>query len=329
MSTATVSRIRELAEGTLLDAAWAQWSLLTTIAIPADEKRAWTIVDPEALVFASLAVGHRERRLDDMVASWATGVAHLMSLHRMRSMATGFPQSVAERVSVFTTPATAAGDRRWKRLGTGQHSGEYTPRNKGIGPLRLDEGPALTVRLRAGIGVSAKADVLSLLIGRAGVPADLKVIAAVTGYTERAVRTATEEMTLAGFIHEIEGRPSSFYADPGAWTNLLQARRPRRADGSEAAGLPPWRFWAAVFAFLAHVVTWCVEQDRKGWTPYVAGSRARDLLEAHTRRLRQAQVELPQAAHGSRESVLNDFEEVVGTVAKWSNEGLYGRSSER
>lgn len=80
MSHEAVRTIRELAETTLLEASWAQCSALTAAAIPADRRRAWTIVNPEALILGSLAVGHRERRLDDMVASWAGSAAHLMRM---------------------------------------------------------------------------------------------------------------------------------------------------------------------------------------------------------------------------------------------------------
>lgn len=101
MSNEAVRNIRELAERTLLEASWAQWAVLTSAAIPADRRRAWTIVDPEALILGSLTVGHRERRLDDMVASWARSAAHLMSMHRMRAIGAGFPASVRERLGVF------------------------------------------------------------------------------------------------------------------------------------------------------------------------------------------------------------------------------------
>lgn len=326
MSNEAVSRIRELAERTLLEASWAQWAVLTATAIPADRRGAWTIIDPEALVLASLTVGHRERRLDDMVASWAAEAAHLMSMHRMRGLAAGFPGAVKKRLGIFTTSASSAGDKRWKRLATGEHTDEYAPRLKDLGELRLMEGPALTVRLRAGFGVNAKADLLSLLIGFGGAAADLKVIAAATAYTERAVRTATEEMTLAGFIHEIEGRPSSFYADPKAWANVLQSRRRDRNGPRDEGGLPPWRFWAAVFVFLAHVIDWSLTQERKGWSAYVAGSRARDLLDTHAPRLRQAQVGLSATAQTSGADFIGAFEKLVGEVATWSDEGLYGGS---
>lgn len=327
MSNEAVRNIRELAERTLLEASWAQWAVLTSVAIPAGRRRAWTIVDPEALVLGSLTVGHLERRLDDMVASWAGSAAHLMSMHRMRGIAAGFPDSVRDRLGVFTTPATRAGDKRWKRLEADGRTAGYTPRIKDLGDLRLFEGPALTVRLRAGFGVNAKADLLSLLIGFGGAAADLKVIAAATAYTERAIRTATEEMTLAGFIHEIEGRPSSFYADPRAWAAVLESRRLDGGGGREASSLPPWRFWSAVFVFLAHVIDWSSEQERKGWSDYVAGSRARDLLEAQTRRLRQAQVDLPSTRTGPGEDFLELFQELVRRVARWTSAGLYTESS--
>jgi hypothetical protein len=94
-------------------------------------------------------------------------------------------------------------------------------RAKDAGTVRILSGPALTLRLRAGFGMSAKADLLSLLLGLGGDPADLNTIAEVTAYSQRTIRNATAEMTLAGFVHEIEGRPSSFHVTPESWRPLL------------------------------------------------------------------------------------------------------------
>ena len=102
MSNETVPSLRDVAEAILIDAAWSQWSALTAAAVPSEGRPARTLVDPEALVLASLAVGHRERRLDDVVASWATHASHLMSLQRMRTLASRFP-------------ARPGADRRFRR----------------------------------------------------------------------------------------------------------------------------------------------------------------------------------------------------------------------
>ncbi len=323
MSIEAVRKIGELAGVTLVDTAWAQWSSLTSMLVRAGQEPAWTIVDPEALVLASFAVGHRERRLEDVVGSWATGAAYLMSMQRMRTLASQFPKAVAGRIGEFARAAVAGGDKRWKRLAYPQAAGGYRPRLKSLEPLRLTDGPALTLRLRAGFGVNAKADLLSLLLGRSGVAADLKLIAAATAYTERAIRTATEEMVQAGFIHEIEGRPSSFFADGKAWASVLEAHRPTRPERT-ASAVPPWRFWAAGYAFLSGVLEWAESAQAEGWTPYVASSRARDLVEKHGRNLRQAQLD-PRflvSGHGTRH--LAEFEELILQVREWTSEGLNG-----
>lgn len=319
-----VDRIGGVAEQTLIDASWAQWAVLSAAAIPADRRRAWTLIDPEALVLASLMVGHQERRLDDMVGSWAGTASHLMSMHRMRALASEFPSTVNERLGIFSEPAISGGDKRWKRLPAHPTAVEYTPRLKPVGELKLIEAPALTLRLRAGFGVNAKADLLALLIGFGGAAADLKVIAAATAYTERAARTATEEMTVAGFIHEIEGRPSSFYADPRAWAKLLQPHATNREALSIGPEFPRWRFWAAVFAFLSRVIEWSSRTEREGWSSYVASSRARDILDEHDRKLRQAQVELPVMTHARGDDFLRSFQEVIDHVERWVVEGLFG-----
>jgi len=323
MSNEVVRRIGEAAEGTIVEATWAQWSVLTGAAVKVGRKGAWTIVDPEALVLASFAVGHLERRLEDMVASWARGAAYLMSMQRMRTLASRFPEPVEGRLGDFARAAIAGGDKRWKRLASTQAASEYTARVKPMGRLQLMEGPALTLRLRAGFGVNAKADILSLLLGFAGAAADLKVIAAATAYTERAVRTATEEMTSSGFIHEIEGRPSSFYADTRAWGHVLQ--RHRLASQEQASAVPRWRSWAAVFAFLAGVIEWAERVQDEGWSAYVTSSRARDLFENHGRQLRQAKLDMRPPASARGPEYLLDFEDLILRVQNWTNEALYGR----
>jgi|GEM_PF-856871 hypothetical protein len=323
MSNEAVRRIGELAGDTLVDTAWAQWSSLTSTVVRVGQEPAWTIVDPEALTLASFAVGHRERRLEDVVGSWAAGAAYLMSMQRMRTLASRFPRAVSGRIGDFARAAVAGGDKRWKRLVSPQAAGGYSPRLKPLEPLRLTDGPALTLRLRAGFGVNAKADLLSLLLGRSGVAADLKLIAAATAYTERAIRTATEEMVQAGFIHEIEGRPSSFFADAKAWAPVLEAHRPSWPEGT-ANAVPPWRFWAAGYAFLAGVVEWAESAQDEGWTPYVASSRARDLVEKQGRILRQAELDPRFLVLGRGTRYLAEFEELILRVREWAREGLSG-----
>lgn len=321
MSAEAAPRIREKALGTVAESAWAQWAVLTGAAVPASQARAWTIIDPEGLILASFTAGDRERRLEDMAASWAYSVPELMSLLRLRALAADFPTSVEEKIGVFARAAVAGGDKRWKRWPSRSNARHYEPRLKAIEPLKLLDGPALTLRLRAGFGVNAKAEILSLLLGFGGAAAGLKVMAAATAYTERAIRNATDDMVLGGFIREIEGRPSSYYADPDAWAHVLRTHRPDRSV--ERPVIPRWWFWGAVYSFLADVIAWAEEAEREGWSSYVMGSRARDLVARHERRLRQAQVEEIDALSVSGPEDLGYFEELVDGVRRWAKESLY------
>jgi hypothetical protein len=247
-------------------------------------------VDPEALVLTSLAFGDREKRLEDMVAAWAREGSFLLSKPRLKSLAADFPASARDRMPDFARYAAEAGNSSWKRLAAPASPSDYRPRDKSLGPLRLIDGPALVLRLRAGFGVNAKADVLALLLGLHGAAAELPVLTAATGYTDRAVRTATEEMVLAGFLTEIRGRPSSFRVDPEPWSQVLQYHRLDRTPG-EGPAIPPWHHWAALFAFLAAVDDWGRSAERNGWSAYVASSKARDLYEEHERPLIRAGVD--------------------------------------
>jgi hypothetical protein len=322
MSDESVRRISELAAQTAVDVAWAQWSSLTAAAVPADQSRVWSIIDPEALILLSLAVRDRERRLNDLLAGWARIGASLLSVQRLKTLARDYPEQVRAQVPDFARYAAEAGDRRWR-----SHAAEWgeprtsQPRKKDLGPLRLVEGPALMLRLRAGIGVGAKADLLSFLLGLGGTAADLKTIALATGYTSRAVRTAAEEMALARFIHEIEGPPSSYLANPKTWGSVLEIYR-LGPSATERPSIPPWRFWSVAFAFLTAVIDWEREASQQGWSSYVASSRARDLMEAQRRRLRYLDVKLVSGADARGAEYLQSFREIVETVSGWARKSL-------
>ena len=176
------------------------------------------------------------------------------------------------------------------------------------------------LRLRAGFGVNAKADLLSILLGLHGSHANTKVLAAASGYTERMVRTATREMTLAGFIHEAGGHPTAFYARHEPWAPVLGGRR---LDGSAGGShIPPWRFWSAALGFLCDVSDWGRRAEEGAWSEYVAASKARDIAQPHMRRLRQAGLEIPDSAHAKGEEYLAPFLEAVESVVSWVTRAL-------
>lgn len=254
MSTKVVHSIGERAAEAALEAAWAQWSFLTAAAVPADQRRDSSIIDPEGLILASLALGDRERRLNDFLAGWARVGSSLLSIQRLKSLAKGYPDAVRKRIPEFASYAADAGDRRWRAHATQTPAAPRAAlRAKYMGPLRVLGGPMLMLRLRAGMGVGTKADLLTYLLGLRGAAADLKAITLATGYSDRAMRTAAEEMGLAGFIEPIEGPPSAYRAEAKAWALVLDHGR-RAGHRPPEPTIPTWRYWSVVFAFLTSVM---------------------------------------------------------------------------
>src|SRR3712207_5173050 len=114
MSDNTIRRVGALAVDTAVDVAWAQWGALTSTAVPVDQPRIRSIVDPEALILLSLAVRDRERRLNDLLAGWARAGSSLLSIQRLKTLAKAYPDAVRQQVPDFARYATNAGDRRWR-----------------------------------------------------------------------------------------------------------------------------------------------------------------------------------------------------------------------
>src|SRR5579859_663445 len=104
-----VAPIREAA----VQAAWAQWS---AIGFGAGSRPGRAIVDPEALVLASLAFGDHERRLERVMLMWLGSGSHLLGVGRLTTMMDAYPVSMAHRVAEFAAEAAERGDARWKRL---------------------------------------------------------------------------------------------------------------------------------------------------------------------------------------------------------------------
>jgi hypothetical protein len=304
-----------------VDVAWAQWSSLTSAAAPVAQKRAWAIVDPEALVLLSLAFRERERRLNDLTVGWARTGSSLLSVKRMNSLAGTYPDRVRQPLREFAWVAAEAGDKRWRVHGSPSAAEGPPVRAKDLGPLRLMEGPTLLLKLRAGFGVGSKADLLTFLLGLHNAAASPKVIAVATEYSERAIRTAAEEMALGGLIEEVQGQPVAYRAEYRAWASVLKLYQLKAPDEGRP-DVPPWRFWSVVFAFLVDVDAWARQANQEGWSAYLASSRARDLMEQHAKKLRRVPVALPAPQRTRGAAYLDEFEELTDRIREWIVESL-------
>jgi hypothetical protein len=317
---ALAAELTDLALASATEAAWRQWSTLGTTGLssrrttPGHEA---TIVDPEALLLASLALLPHERRFGDFLGWWAETGAALLSVQRTRTLLTLMPpeldvnEPTADALAAFAASASEAGDRRWRRYAAGAEPLERRP-GKGAERPELSAPAALFVRLRAGFGVSAKTDLLAVLLGLRGRSATVKALAETTGYSTVTVRAAAEEMALARFAEDAGEYPTS-YRISGAdrWTVLFTSDRTRQAPHD----IPEWGYWSTVYAVLLSVAAWGRRVQEEEWSRYVASSKARDLLERYESALRLAGHNISPPSDHRGTDFLSVFADTVRSLA--------------
>lgn len=259
-------------------AAWTQWAALGFGPLAAPAARA--IVDPEALVLASLTLGEQKRRLDRVMRTWLGMGSRLLSTGRLANLMRDYPESLAPRVAEFAAEAARHGDARWTRL---------AERSRGFAEARavsetrvspLFRVPAaLMLRMRLAFGVGIKADALTFLIGCAGARAGMREIARSIGYADRAVRKAVEDLVAARFVDAVATSPASYTVTRKNWLPLL---------GTDDNATPLWRAWHSLYVVVNELVIWAERADAEGPTAYVAGSRLRDTFERLTPHITRA-----------------------------------------
>ena len=304
----TGKRIREA--GTR--AVWTQWASLGASALQGREEQAGSIIDPEALLLFSLYLESAERRLRDFAYWWAGVGSELLSVQRTKTLLKSFPPEAEERLGTFARWAVDAGDKRWRRFASDEASPAPEGRKgKGSETPRLGAPSALMLRLRAGFGVSAKADVLAYLLGIGERSASTQETAEATQYSRVTVGGALGDMARAGFIQETTGRPARYFAPAHPWAQLLELN----GRGGTSEDAPAWRHWAGVFAFLA-----CADrlaQVTGGESDYLVSSRARDLYERYANALEENRIQVPQPRDYRGAAYLEGFEKALKALSEW------------
>lgn len=321
MSDVAVRKIGDRAREAGTQAAWRQWASLGASALRGQEGDAQAIVDPEALLLVSLYLEPAERRLGDFTRWWAEVGSELLSVQRTKTLLRRFPPEAEERLQVFAGWAVESGDKRWRRYahdGSGAGTSERSMERgrKGADRPRLQAFPALMLRLRAGFGVSAKADVLAYLLGINEREVSTQETADATAYSRATVGGALGDMARAGFIRETGDRSARYFAPARPWTRLLGfGDRPGPGDGTASDRPPPWRYWSGLFAFLAKTDRWAQGADDS--SGYVLSSRARDLFERHKPAFERNRIDVPRPEEYRGADYLEGFEETIHVLAHW------------
>jgi len=270
------------------------------------------LVDPEALILASLVARKADPRLEERLGWWArVGVRHT-SVQRMRTMVRSYPSSVVEAWGAFAAAAARHGGASWKAHA--DLAGASVVRERTHGELdepSLAEDAALLLRLRMGFGVNAKADLLAFLIGSAErLPLSAAVIARELAYSESAVKRAAGEMARAHLIQELMGHPMTYSVDSKSWRSLLEIEEDP----------PRWRPLALVFPFVAHSLEWASDDGALGENLHA--SRARDLFETSRTDLERLGLRIARPERYVGEEFESAFLGLLSQVDDWMRQNL-------
>lgn len=304
---------RSLVEAAL-GAVWVQWRAVGGM-VSAD-RPAHSTIDAEALVFASLALMPHERRLADVLRDWIVRNSHLLSVQRFKNMARAFPASTSSpSVDIAAWAVREGKDFRWRRLASmakaaHDRSDRSDHRVRKATTPDLRSPPAIMLRLRVGLGIGNKADVLSFLLGSGGRASTVREIATAIGYTVHALHRTVDDLTRAGLIHSTDDTPARYGVQNKRWQTLLEVER-----------LTEWCYWDSVYSLVAEFDHWTRETRRRKVSEYAFGVRARELIAQHRDLFRRAGAGMADSVKGKPplrdpvERFAVAVEELVGWIA--------------
>lgn len=231
MRAAVVDAKRELLRKAVLPRIGSDWYRLGVYGVP-EGRREPRVLDPEALLLATLRFARWDRGLFDAVLEWLLLNGDLVNVQRLRGL---LDDAEPRTRSAFTAISRIVSARpalrlQWKPQPSPYH-GEATPFfpledppsepdpdfaacgflrarfvPRGLaGVPRMTAPEAALLRLRALLGVTLRADILAVLAG--GAIADAGAIVRRTGWARRGVFAALESMRRSELVRTLPGRP--------------------------------------------------------------------------------------------------------------------------
>lgn len=186
----------ELVFGTL----WSQWAELGLSGW--DRHHQATALDLEALIVATARVGHRDTRLRAEALDWSVAYGRIASAVRLKHLIAGADASTQSAMREFIATVNASSGLRWP--GTGSPVA-FTPTGRSTAP-QLGRPALIQLRLRALWGVSARAEVLKVMLGDGHRFMGISEVAAAALFGKDAVAEALDNFHRGGLLDEAGSR---------------------------------------------------------------------------------------------------------------------------
>jgi hypothetical protein len=224
---------REEVRDLILDMLWSLWAELG--AGGWERRHPATAVDVEPLIMATNhpRLQQLDRRLLEQALDWSIANVRLVSAVRLRNLLKDFPPQLAESFGAFAATVRGEANANWPGDGTALRA------RSAVSPFARDRAPMpdltrpslLQLRLRAAWGVSARAEIIRLLLGEPSSFLSVSELAGGAAFGRDNVADAVEMMARAGIVRERGTGGSRRYQlakrEPGAmrdhdpWVALL------------------------------------------------------------------------------------------------------------
>jgi len=211
------TELQKRLHASLLDFLWDQWVALG-LAGHASGAPVPFVIDPEALLFASLGFAMDEARFRGEVLDWLTRNGALLSVQRMKNLDLSMRVASPDSVQALAGFMEKAGYRNWKLLEARVSSGTNSefPESVGRGMSRTPDSArpeAFLLRLRLLFGVNARAEVITWLLTH--VDGHAARIARETGWFSKSVQTILNDLDQAGMlVARTDGKRKEFGLHP-------------------------------------------------------------------------------------------------------------------
>lgn len=196
------TELHERLRAALRDLLWDQWVVLG-LAGHASGAPVSFVIDPEALLLATLRFAMDEARFRGEVLDWLTRNGALLSVQRMKNLDLSMRVAPPESVRALAAFMTKVGYRNWKTLEARVSPGAKSEFSESTGrgmsrtpdPARPE---AFLLRMRMLFGVNARAEVITWLLTHADGHAAR--IARETGWFSKSVQAILNDLEQAGML---------------------------------------------------------------------------------------------------------------------------------
>lgn len=215
-------------DGLALDLAWSLWGELG-VEGRRQRRHYRQAIDLEPLIIFTAAIGNLDSRLRANSMDWCIANARFASAFRLRNLAEKASPDTRAAFGRYAATVKANANVPWPSLGDPLAMWA----SERIGEPDLRRPSLIQLRLRALTGVSARAEILKLMLADPARGQAVSTLAEAAGYGKGSVAQALEMLTMAGIVgvQPIANRLVYRLARPAELEDVLQWL---------PAGFPDW-----------------------------------------------------------------------------------------